>query len=356
MHKPELRHLPYLDGWRGLAILGVFAGHFGSGLAWVGPFGVALFFVLSGYLMSELLFVRWVALPDFFARRASRIVPTFWLFVVCMAGWSCVRGSWTANPAELLATLTFTRTYLPADFSIWASQLPIGHIWSLNVEEHTYIFLALVALLAGRGKRGLAAPALLASVVLLLVIVFWYRHFPPAGASPYHLRSEVAAIGIVSAAALRLARQRGLLALPPYPLLWAPLALALAAVCFSSYTSRGVDLWVAPLCLACVINVLDKLPAAVHACLSLPLLRWFGRCSFSLYLWQQPFFIAVKAHPGIPPLLLAAAALLTGALSFYAFEDPVRVWLNRAWARRPRRSFAVPVALEVEEDMTRDPG
>jgi peptidoglycan/LPS O-acetylase OafA/YrhL len=357
MNKSSARHIPYLDGWRGLAILGVLIGHFGgsSKTGWLGPFGVAMFFALSGYLMSELLFVKRVGLPDFFARRASRVIPAFWLFAGCMAIWSLLRGTWAQDVDELLSTIIFARTYFPADLSIWASHLPIGHIWSLNVEEHSYIFLALVALLARRHMRVPAAPALLGIVLLLIAVVFWYRIFPPVGASPWHLRSEVAAIGIVSAAALHLALTQQILKLPPYSALWAPPAFALAAICFSTYAHKGVDLWLAPLCLACVINVLDKMPGALHALLALPLLRWFGRCSFSLYLWQQPFFAAIKHNPDIHPLVLASGALLAGSLSFYAFEDPMRARLNRVWALRPRRSFAVPAMLDAEAEMKSDP-
>lgn len=76
-------HIPYLDGWRGVAIVLVLIGHFNDiGLVWLGPFGVMLFFALSGRLMCELLFIKKVELVTFFFRRFSRILPTFWLFLL----------------------------------------------------------------------------------------------------------------------------------------------------------------------------------------------------------------------------------------------------------------------------------
>ena len=66
-------NLPYLDGWRGLAIVLVLQSHFGLGGG--GRLGVALFFALSGYLMGGLLFVRKPPLRQFWRRRVARIVP-----------------------------------------------------------------------------------------------------------------------------------------------------------------------------------------------------------------------------------------------------------------------------------------
>jgi peptidoglycan/LPS O-acetylase OafA/YrhL len=353
LNTPSTRHIPYLDGWRGLAIVSVLVGHFGvhGATGWLGPFGVALFFALSGYLIGELLFVKKVGMPDFFARRFSRVVPTFWLFVTCMALFSLAAPAIAPSFDELLSTLVFARTYFPADLSIWANRWPIGHLWSLNVEEHSYAFLALVALLLRRQRPGMAVAALVGSVVMLIATVFWYRAHPPGGASPWHLRTEVAALGIVSAAALHVMLKQGLLKLPRWAAVLSFPAFALALVCFAIYEHKGVHLWVAPLCLAFAVNQLDKLPALLHALLSLAPLRWFGRASFSLYLWQQPFFMEIKQAPDIPPLLLGAAAVLAGTVSFYAFEDPVRVWLNRAWAQRHVRREPGPAVFDGDDEL-----
>jgi peptidoglycan/LPS O-acetylase OafA/YrhL len=116
----------------------VLQSHFGLGGG--GRLGVALFFALSGYLMGELLFVKNVALPGFFKRRFSRVVPTFWLYVAvafALATWFGAE-RYQVPGDELVSTLLFARTYLPASVSIWAEQWPIGHFWSLNVEEHSY--------------------------------------------------------------------------------------------------------------------------------------------------------------------------------------------------------------------------
>ena len=342
-------HIPYLDGWRGLAIVCVLLGHFTGNLTgspvigWLGPFGVALFFALSGRLMGELLFVRKVALTDFFVRRASRVIPTFWLFILAMAAATLALPAWQVDGMELLSTLAFLRTYLSSGASMLDNGWPIGHIWSLNVEEHTYVWLALCAWLA-RASGTSARWTLLASCAVLLGVVLYYMVQPPEGPTRWQMRTEAAALGIVAAAAIR--------CLPPLrsrlvlPLLC--LACALSALCFSTYTHKSAQLWFSPFCLGFAINYLDRLPAPALRMLAAPWLRWFGRCSFSLYLWQQPFFVAANQQ-SLPPALALAGALGCGALSFYLFEEPLRRYLNRAWAgrsRRPAHTDAPPADAE----------
>ena len=78
------QHLEHLDGWRGIAVSLVLLGHFwGDAHLWSGmsKLGVALFFVLSGRLMSEILFVRKSRLSTFFLRRFSRVYPALLVFV-----------------------------------------------------------------------------------------------------------------------------------------------------------------------------------------------------------------------------------------------------------------------------------
>lgn len=334
-------HIPYLDGWRGLAIVFVLIGHFSRTpvFGWLGWFGVALFFALSGRLMGELLFVKQVRLDDFFVRRATRVLPTFWLFIATMALATLALPGWHASGEQVLTTLAFLSTYFPPEASAQHHAWPVGHIWSLNVEEHTYVWLAGCAVLA----RVLRVPVqwlLFATLALSLACMLHYMGLADAP-ERWQWRTEVAAMAIVASAALRclpLVRSR---ALAPLPLL----ACALAAVCYASYLHKGVHLWLASLCLAFAVNYIHVTPARLLQALATPWLRWFGRCSFSLYLWQQPFFAAVNAG-ALHPVLGLLGGLSVGALSFYLFEDPVRRYLNRKWTQRS----ACPLPAEAGDE------
>lgn len=83
--------------------------------------------------------------------------------------------------------------------------------------------------------------------------------------------------------------------------------------------------------LALAVNLLPHASRGVHRLLSLGPLRLLGLWSFSLYLWQQPFYAAVHDH-GMNPWVALAAAAACGLASFYFLERPVREWLNRTWA------------------------
>lgn len=341
MNTQSAATIPYLDGWRGLAILLVLYAHFS--LAAGGELGVALFFVLSGYLVSGLLFQREVRLATFFWRRATRILPTFWLYLAVTALYAATlqRDVYVVPIQEMLATLTFLRTYLPGGQSIWTAQWPIGHLWSLNVEEHAYLVLGLVALLArAAGSPRLVRLALFACIVVMCLTIVYYSRRPPGGASPWMLRSECAALGLIASAWIRASRPLFRFALMRAGH-WtiAPLALGAGLLCYAPHAPYLAAPALAPLLLAVAINYLDCGPAPLLQLLSLKPLRWFGLWSFSLYMWQQPFYKAMSLH-GLAPGAALALALIVGIGFYYLFEHPLRRYLNRTWENRRWRVIA----------------
>ncbi|MDN4052491.1 acyltransferase [Massilia sp. YIM B02763] len=333
------KHVPYLDGWRGLAILAVYFGHFyGHGKYWwVGVFGVHLFFVLSGYLMCNILFIKKTALSDFFVSRCVRVYPTFLLFIAGLLVYSATLQPDPFLPsfAEISSTVSFLRTYLPYGMAISNEHWAIAHLWSLNVEEHSYVFLALIALLTRRAQTPWLAGVMLATATIgAWAIGNWYFSYPPSGASHFSVRTEVASLGLLCGATVRYIRYHAPLRIYSMIPFWLPLAsIAIAYWCFVSYQYKGLHITLAPILLACAINFMDRVPGVVTAILSNAVLRWFGTCSFSLYLWQQPLH-ALTIEYGSNAFLMSALAISIGAMSFYAFENPVRKKLNTAWRNR----------------------
>ena len=337
--------IPYLDGWRGLAIIAVLVCHFGPrpAVGWIGDYGVQMFFVLSGFLMGQLLFVKKVALPEFFFRRFSRVFPAFFLFIGTMFIYARFfqAQSYDVPIEELLATVFFLRTYLPSETSIWTHNWPIGNVWSLNVEEHSYIVLAILALISRKIRSDRVASLLLIGSVLASAAIYLsYSNTPPAGASRWDLRSECAAIGLLFSAMLSQLRQ---CISPDMPRRTGTglviLSMTLGAFLISAYRIKGGKIVFAPILLALALHYLHCIPEFAKNALSNPVLIWFGKCSFSLYLWQQPFYAAVQ-KTGFSPLLGLTLAILTATLSFYFVEDPLRIKLNRYWGRRREKRAA----------------
>ncbi|MBV8380611.1 MAG: acyltransferase [Paucibacter sp.] len=323
----------YLDGWRGLAILLLLVGHFRPipGLE-LGTLGVSLFFVLSGLLMGRLLFVENTPIVVFYRRRISRIIPAHLVFVLLVVAVTLALGR-AFSGREVLAAALFVNNYFWPTTDTGEAVMPFGHIWSLSVEEHAYILLATLALVSRHGWIG-ARTALLGATAVCTAVTAFYAHWNPPGlVFTWWLRSETAAYGIVLSA---------LLLVVPLPdgrstrrlAAAAPLLLLAAVACFwwsvPLFLQRIAGLGL----LALSLHLLPLGPAVLRRCLAWPPLCRLGKWSFSIYLWQQPFYIWVRNEQGSLWLGIAGA-LLAGLLSYALIEKPVRRWLNANWAALP---------------------
>ena len=319
-------HFDYLDGWRGLAIVLLLWGHFfpvpGINLGFI---GVNFFFVLSGLLMGRLLFIRKVEIPQFYRRRISRIFPAFFVFVACVVLGHLATGR-AVDWKEVFAAATFTTNY----FMEMPDQtaMPFGHIWSLSVEEHSYILLSLLAILARR-RIVSARWGVLGFTVAMALVGVAYRLLYDGRELGFQLaHSEFAAFGIfLSVLMLLYFHDR---TVP-----------TLNVVVFAGIVILGmlVNWWSIPVLvrtfgcfamLALAINVLGNGPRAVQRLLAFYPLRQLGLWSYSLYLWQQPFYMAVHRE-GLSPVVGVALGLLCGIASYYLVEQPARLYLNRRW-------------------------
>ncbi|MDB5989734.1 MAG: Acyltransferase [Herbaspirillum sp.] len=322
------RHLDYLDGWRGLAILFLLIGHFfplpGINL---GRVGVNLFFVLSGLLMAQLLFVRGTPLKLFYKRRISRIFPALYIYLTIVICVMAITGM-IVNWREMAAATLLVNNYFQGDSD--RAAMPFGHIWSLSVEEHAYILLSLIALAARRRWcNPLWAIIFFVGVSAVTSIVYW-RLFN-LGELEFGLwyHTEIAAYGIFVSAFFMLALQKW--KIPKLPFLVYPLMGILAL---------GLHWWSIPLplsmifgvgILALLVNLLHEAPPLIKAILSFLPLRKFGIWSFSLYVWQQPFYLA-HYRDGMSSGHAISLAFCAGVTSYYLLENPIRRYLNSRWA------------------------
>ncbi|MBE7247830.1 MAG: acyltransferase, partial [Actinomycetospora chiangmaiensis] len=338
-------HLPYLDGWRGLAILMVLAGHFFTirGIS-VQRLGVELFFVLSGRLMADILFVRETALPLFYKRRISRVLPGFLVFVALIAAIPAAVPVVPVTWHDLAYALTFTSNYAP-----WLEgrevSIAFGHLWSLSVEEHAYLLLSVIALLHRRVGLPVIGTLLALSVVAVAIGFVDSRLLHEAHHAVYW-RTDVRIPSILIPVMVYLT-----VAGRPAAVFGTGRAAALAPLAFGalglflnvSLVPDVVKYSAGTLCLALAVCTLEQAPAPVKRLLSFTPLRVTGLISFSLYLWQQPLFGLHLEHVASRWLLLPAAFGLA-ALSYLAVERPCRDWLNgRRWALPwSRRAAAGP--------------
>ena len=334
VRQASLDHSTLLDNWRGWAILFVLVGHFidprGANF---GRLGVELFFVLSGRLMADLLFLKRIALPRFFYRRATRVLPVSLLFVA-VAYLAFPAGINHLSGAAALASAGMVINYAQlAGVGSWVT----GHYWSLCVEEHSYLALGLLAWVLRRGRRADGTTPAIACLALagLMILNGWrVWHLQPDYYAVYW-RSDVRAATIFLSVGLRVLFARDVPAGWRAP--WIPVAAILAGLALNTtHVPDPVKYSAGSLLIALAINTLEQAWAWVRRFLSSRVVAWFGLVSYSLYICQQPFYDLLPHHARLP---LLAGALATGVAVFYLYEQPLRRWLNN---RRAARSAPEP--------------
>lgn len=324
------QHFQYLDGWRGLAIFFLLLGHFFPvpGINF-GAVGVNLFFVLSGVLMARLLFIQQVPIAQFYQRRISRIFPAVIVFLVVVVGSRLLIGQPVAW-RDVAAAALFVNNYVVGELG--ANAMPFGHFWSLCVEEHSYIVLSLLAVAARRrlAQAGMLVPA--AALIIGATALTYALRAEPAALFKLAMHSEAAAFGIFASAALLLLFQKRTIARLPALAYVGLVGLGIALHWWSVPAPLRMVAGVGAFALA--VNLLFTAPPSVHAALSIKPLRVLGLWSFSIYIWQQPFYLLSKYH-GLPAVVGLLLAIACGIASFYLVENPARNWLNRKWGRKP---------------------
>ncbi|MDN3275948.1 acyltransferase [Frankia sp. RB7] len=319
--RSETRHFDHLDGWRGISILLVIAGHFYLLPFYTGRLGVEFFFVLSGRLMAEILFVRETPIDVFYWRRITRIFPAFWLFLGGMSLAYQFFPSLDIAAKDVFTSITFTKNYA----RVAATSPGFGHIWSLCVEEQAYVILSAVAI----AKRRFKLNAILLLWVLTATAAFsgafqtWVMHRDFYGVY-WHTDARLASITLP--AALYLHSRNWGAQLDRISRLVPILSVLIgAAISIPDSIPDPIKYTFGTGLLAFGLVTLHFSWKSVTQVLSNPVLRYFGLWSFSLYLWQDPFFQLQEKYP---KALLLAITMLISLPSFYLVERPVRRYLN----------------------------
>lgn len=326
-----------LDILRGIAILLVLGYHYDYFKLWGtgGWSGVDLFFVLSGFLISGLLFTEYkhtqhVDTIRFLIRRGFKIYPAFYvLMAVTAAHWLIFRGRIPVK--QFLSSVFFLQDYLP---HIW------GHGWSLAVEEHFYWMLPLLLLWMIAKSRDRQNPfraipwtfAGLAVVCLGLRIVAVLRGDPLSAIQlPTHLRIDSLFAGVTlgyyrhfhSGLFSRLAKKA-----------WWLLGLVLVVPAFVLPLQSPVIETVGFTLLyvgygSILVWSVDRRPSRNVIARAL---AWIGRYSYSIYLWHLPLRVSVfKGSPTFVSFcLFLAVSIAFGAAMSRLIEIPV-LKLRERW-------------------------
>jgi peptidoglycan/LPS O-acetylase OafA/YrhL len=359
------RHIPALDGLRGLAVAAVVLYHFAPQLVPAGFIGVDVFLVLSGFLITSLALeevdrTKAMSAPGFFARRARRLLPAAITTIVVVVIIARILDHGSVD-SSLRGHAVASLTYIANWWSIaqhnsyqaaFGAESPLNHFWSLAVEEQFYLvfpiaLIGVIALLKRRiGLHRLAHIALVGATVgaIASCALMWILRTPGTDPSRVYLgtdtRSQALFVGIAIACIVRLwpvhslqRASRAILTVAALLALATLVGIAVAADFRSNWLYTGGFLLVA-VTTGIVVLALNGHNSFLSKALSLKWLRTLGLVSYGLYLWHWPVKVFVtqqRLHlsddrTGRIELFVIRCALTAAAtaLSWYLIEQPFR--------------------------------
>jgi peptidoglycan/LPS O-acetylase OafA/YrhL len=347
---PGVGYRPHLDGLRAVAVYLVVLFHAGVDRFSGGFIGVDVFFVLSGYLVTQLLMrdlsVRGaVRFGRFYARRMRRLLPASAVLLLVTA----VVYSALASPAEIVKAVgSFKAAFLyvanwyfirqSADyFGADINANPVIHFWSLAIEEQFYLVwpVLLGGLFAATRRLGRHAHRVMQVVVAGagFASLLWALSLAGSNLNRAYYGTDARAYQLLAGALLalspglvrRAARFRGM---------WVVAGVALVALLAAatsrvdvSVIDRGIAATVITSVLIVAIEAARRGP--VNGLLSCGPVVYLGKISYGTYLWHWPvILVALDLTDAISPLSLFAIAALvaTGlaSLSYHVLERPIR--------------------------------
>lgn len=333
-----------IDGLRAIAVLSVLFFHFDHQYLPGGYLGVDIFFVISGYLITNIVYSELkkgnFSYSNFYTRRVKRILPAFFfmLFLTLIIGYFVfLPYEYYKLSISALSTLFFssniqyafrTNDYFAADSSEW----PLLHTWSLAVEEQYYFILPvlLIFLLKFFPKRVLICFTLIAFFSFFLG-TFWAYSNELNKLAYYSLPTRAGELLSGSILAVYLYEHKNKYLSSNF-LASLSLLIILLFLIFLDSSTRFPGLVVLPVCIAVCVLIASK-NTSINNFLGSNFLVKVGLISYSLYLMHWPvlaFFRYILSTEGYAlPLMVQFLAigiiLVLSLISYYYVEKPFRI-------------------------------
>ncbi|APJ03182.1 hypothetical protein AXG55_04395 [Silvanigrella aquatica] len=322
-----------IEGLRGIAVLSVVGFHAFPSLIRGGFIGVDIFFVISGFLISTILFEglekNKFSFLDFYSRRIKRIFPALLivLFFCYVFGWQVL----FSDEYKQLGKHILGGTSFSSNFLLWnesgyfdnsSDTKPLLHLWSLAIEEQFYLIWPLLLWLAHKLKIHF-----LLIIIIIFILSFSYNIFEinndPVGTfySPLTRIWELLIGALLAWAKLKNKTQN----------IQSFIGFAFIIIGFIVINEKNFPGWWALLPTigtAFLISAGDKAWINRYA-LSNEILRWFGTISYPLYLWHWPLlsFLYIAQSGAPSPILRIIAVFMSIFLSWLTYkyiEIPIR--------------------------------
>jgi peptidoglycan/LPS O-acetylase OafA/YrhL len=331
-----------------------------------GFLGVDVFFVLSGFLITDLLVSQYdrlgrLDLKDFWSRRARRLLPALALMLIVVSAAATViePDQGTSLRLALLAAATYTSNWYQilhhvsyfASLGLFTAPPPLDHLWSLAIEEQFYLIWPLIVwllILRLNGRRARVTATLILAAMSALAMALEYS---PGDPSLVYYGTDTHASALLIGAALALALPLATVASLPAAQVRrldgvGVVGLVLLAWAAGHFSGADPAVYPVGLILAAVgaagLVVAAASTGVIAAMTSLPPLRWVGIRSYGIYLWHWPVIALAGAIIGSGAnsawmwFIEAAVSIGLACLSWRFVETPImrdgfRATCSRWW-------------------------
>ena len=328
-------YLPTLDGWRAFAVVAVIFSHailpasilqrvphwFLTVKSGGGEKGVQLFFAISGFLITSRLIEEWncfgrISLKRFYVRRVFRILPPAMTYLLVIAVLGLV-GVVSIQWKYWISSVCFFRNYMLLGGSVFEA-----HYWTLSVEEQFYLIWPALLVMFGLYRSKYTASFLILAIWLWRWTAYHHVWGATMGQGDW-TRADICFDGLLLGCLYALALES------PKLKAWVSKYISVGAVAVfiaiilvsggRTYTPGGRTIQSLLMPFLFVATILNP-HTWLGRLLEVPAIRWVGRLSYSLYIWQQLFTV----RQFLPWYSLQWVPLFGVAiLSFYWIEKPM---------------------------------
>lgn len=332
---------PHIQSLRALAAILVLIYHLD--LLPGGYIGVDIFYLLSGYLITDLLLreleaSRRIDFWNFYARRFKRLLPASFVVITTtgLTGWALLPATYRAEfGRDLIAASTYISNFL---FAFWnndyqnlgSTPSPFIHFWSLAVEEQFYLFWPLLIFIFFkiRARRGVFVGVFTTALLSFLFSLYLTERSPVWSFYILPTRAWEMAAGSLLLFVSKDVRARKFNR-PQWGLL-AFVAIACGSIIFNAQTAfPGTAALVPVLATSLLLLSRDKWPPFLDALSRRGTVQWLGKISYPLYLWHWPVLVIPKMSlsrdlTAIEIIIALFVILLLAELTNRFIEEPLR--------------------------------
>ncbi|WP_430610153.1 acyltransferase family protein [Enterococcus sp. DIV0876] len=374
------RYITGFDGIRTLAVIGVILYHLLPTQMRGGYLGVPVFFVVSGYLITDLLRQEWdqngkIKVMDFYVRRMKRLYPGMVVMLVLAAAYITLfqRNLLNNLRGVVVSSLLYYNNWWQINhglsyFDRFGNESPFTHLWSLAVEGQNYLIWPLIFILLMKiGKKRSRVFNVVAGITVLSGILFAVLYTPGADPTRVYYGTDTRLFSVWMGSALAFiwptthlkknipVKAKRILDLSGVVSLIGLIAAFFLLDDHLTFVYYG-GMFMISLLATVLVAVTAHPGASLNRLLTNPLFSYIGKRSYGIYLYQFPVMIFYEAKVGnigenvlLHTLIELFLILLFSELSYRFIENPLRKFRYkntiptvRGWFTKPIFSWKKP--------------